>query len=114
MKDRIRTAIEFLKDGLPFSVGKLGFTLNKSGDLEVSGWSRYLEFKNLSHAKCLEELNGVKEEFNEMLNVSDELREFIKGRQIEYILNYDDSGKASITICSETEEIVKWHAKPAF
>jgi hypothetical protein len=109
MKDRIRNAVEFLKDSLPFQVENLGFALDKSGGLEVSGWSAYKQLKYLTKGICFQELEGIKEEFGEMVNISDELREFIKDREIIYYLNFDNYGKSSIIICSEKRGVIKWY-----
>jgi hypothetical protein len=109
MKERIRNAIDFIKGGLTFRVENLGLRLNKSGDIEVSGWSRVVKLKNLNRRYCLQELEEIKEEFREMVNISNELEEFIIDRMVVYYLNYDDSGKTSIAICSEINRTVKWH-----
>ena len=78
MKVRIKNAVEFLKDGLPFRVENLGFALNKFGGLEVSRASAFIEFKNLNKDICLRELHDIQKEFEEMVTISDELKEFIK------------------------------------
>ena len=109
MKGRIKNAVEFLKDGLPFRVENLGFALDKSGGLEVSGWSAYKQLKYLTKGICFQELQGIKDEFKEMVNISDELREFIKDREIIYYLNFDDYGKSSIIICTEKSGLIKWY-----
>ncbi|MBS1780157.1 MAG: hypothetical protein JST70_12570 [Bacteroidetes bacterium] len=108
MQNRIKTAIEFLKDGQSFTVEDLRLGINEKGEMQVTGWSRYTEFRNLSKAACLEELNEVKHFFSDMLMMSDDLRRFVKDKSIEYSLYFDNYGKSSIGICSEKNNQIKW------
>lgn len=108
MHNRIKIAIEFLKDYQSFSVGNLRLSINELGDIEVTGWSQYTSLHNLTKIKALEELEQIKSLFTEMLSASSELIKFIEGRSIKYNLWFDDYGKASITICSERNNIVHW------
>ena len=43
-----------------------------------------------------------------MVDASQELRNFIVSKKIEYNLYFDDYGRGSIIICSEKDGIVKW------
>lgn len=43
-----------------------------------------------------------------MVKESPELEYFIAGKSLEFILSFDDSGKASIDICCEKDAKVKW------
>ena len=110
MQSRIKTAIEFLKDSKSFLVGDLRLGVNELGDMEVTGWSQYTNFQNLTKTKSLEELAEIRYLFSEMLNTSPELRIFIEGRSIKFNLWFDDYGKASIGICSEMNGVVRWEA----
>ena len=109
MQSRIKAAIEFLKDNQSFLVGDLRLGVSATGDVQVSGWSHYKDFRSLSKAACLEELSEVKQIFSDMLMSSEDLRRFIEDKAIEYCLNFDDYGKASIGICSEKHNHIKWY-----
>ena len=74
----------------------------------ISSWSRYNNFTNLTKSKSLEELEDIKNTYNEMELLSDELKHFAEYRCKEFILYFDDGGKASIEICSEKEGIFEW------
>src|SRR6478672_1043266 len=100
MKSRIKAAIEFLKDNKSFLVGNLRLSVNETGDVQVTGWSHYTDFRNLSKVACLKELSEVKQMFADMLLSSEDLRRFVKDKTIEYCLDFDEYGKASIGICS--------------
>jgi hypothetical protein len=108
MENRIKIALEFLKDGQSFTVGDLRLGMSSSNLLTITGWSRYLNFSNLTKGNSLNELAEVKDIFSDMVTSSDDLKRFIVDKSIEYILCYDDGGKASIDICSEIDGIVKW------
>ena len=43
-----------------------------------------------------------------MANTSKELNEFIKDKQINYYLGYDDNGKCGIGICNEIDGLINW------
>lgn len=108
MESRIKIALEFLKDGQPFNVGDLRLSIGDKNTLVVSGWSRYLNFSNLTKNSSLKELAEIKSIFSNIVYASDDLKKFIENKSIEYLLCYDDGGKASIDICSEKDGILKW------
>ena len=108
MENRIKIALEFLKDGQSFTVGDLRLGMSSSNLLTVTGWSQYSNFSNLTKGNSLNELSEIKDIFSNMVAASDDLKRFIIDKSIEYILCYDDGGKASIDICSEIDEVVKW------
>jgi hypothetical protein len=108
MENRIKIAVELLKEGRSFKVGDLRLGMNGSNILTVTGWSQYLNFFNLTKNTSLNELAEIKDIFSNIVNISNDLKVFIAGKSIEYILCYDDGGKASIDICSERNGVVKW------
>ena len=108
MQNRIKTALEFLKDGQSFKIGDLRLSINEQNCLVISSWSRYINFRNLTMPKSLEELDEIKSLYNEMELLSDELKHFVESRCKEFVLCYDDGGKSSIEICSEREGIIEW------
>lgn len=111
MCNRIEIALDFLRDGKSFTVCGLLLEANSYNTLVVKGWSDFLNFSNLSKKLCLSELKEIKEVFSEMVNSSSNLGKFIEDKEIEYVLCYDDAGKASIDICTEKNEIVKWNVE---
>jgi hypothetical protein len=108
MEKRIKIAIEFLKDGQSFTVGDLRLGMSGSNLLTVTGWSQYLNFSSLTKVNSLNELTEIKRIFSDMVGASNDLKRFIVDKSIEYILCYDDGGKASIDVCSEIDGVVKW------
>ena len=108
MENRIKIALDFLKDGQSFSIGDLRLGMNGLDVLTVTGWSHYMNFSNLTKVNSLNELAEIKDMFSDMVAVSDDLKRFIVNKSIEYIVCYDDGGKASIDICSEIDGVVKW------
>lgn len=108
MENRIKIALEFLKDCQSFTVGDLRLSMSSYNLLTVTGWSQYLNFSNLTKGNSLKELAEIKDIFSDLLAGSDDLKKFIVDKSIEYTLCYDDGGKASIDICSEIDGVVKW------
>ncbi|GAB1447368.1 hypothetical protein MASR2M44_03610 [Bacteroidota bacterium] len=108
MENRIKTALEFLKDGQSFSVGDLRLGIDSYSCIVVTGWSQYSTFTNLTKKSSMQELEEIKSLFAEMLHSSVELQKFAEKRCIEYVLSFDDYGKASIDICSEKNGVLKW------
>lgn len=109
MENRLNTAIAFLKDKESFTVGSLRLGVNDAGNIQVTVWSQYTDIKNLNKAICLRELSEIKQIFSDMLESSEELRKFVRGKTIEYYLDFDDYGKGSIGICAEKHNHVKWY-----
>ncbi len=110
MEERIKTAFQFLKDGQSFTVGELRLGAEKLGVIEVTGWSQYIDFANLTKLQCLKELEEIKALFHKMVDVSPELRDFIKYKSTVFTLCFDDYGKGSIELCSEKENKITWEA----
>ena len=108
MEKRIKTALEFLKDGQSFTVGELRLDVEESGIIEVTGWSQFKNFSNLTKQQSLKELEEIKSLFYKMVDISIDLRNFIGGKSIKFNLYFDDYGKGSIGICSEKDGKVKW------
>jgi len=107
--DRIKTAIEFLKDGQSFKVGDLRLGIER-GILVVSGWSQYAEIENVNKQIALRELDEIKTIFQVMKDESEELRSFVANKKIEYHLYYN-YGMGSIEMCYEAKGTVKWKWK---
>ena len=105
---KIQVVLEFLKRGEPFTIGDIRLTPNNSNEIEIAGWSQYVSFKNLTKEVCTKELNEVKKLFSEMCETYSELKDFVKKKELEFSLYFDDYGKASIKICSEKNENIKW------
>lgn len=105
--ERIKTAMEFLKDGKSFKVGDLRLGMDDGSHMYVTGWSQYSNIENLTKHQALRELEEIKILFQRMIDVSQELKEFIRDKIIKYNLAFD-YGMGAIGICSELEGIVKW------
>lgn len=110
MEERIQTALEFLKDGQSFTVGELRLGVEKPGVIEVTGWSQYNNFANLTKQQSIKELEDIKTLFYKMVNTSSDLKSFIENKSIEFHLYFDDSGKGSIEICLEKDKTIAWIA----
>jgi hypothetical protein len=104
---RIKTAIEFLKDGLPFKVGELYLGMSESNILNVTGASQYKHLENVTKHGVLEELEEIKFLFEKMLSVSTELKNFVSDKKIKFNLDFD-YGMGDIRICSEIDGVLKW------
>ncbi len=111
MKDRIKTALVFLKEGQFFTVGDLKLSSEKTGVIEVTGWSQYTNYANLTKRQCLMELEEIKDLFYKMVNISPELQDFIKDKSMEFNLFFDDYGKGSILLCSEKQKTINWDSE---
>ena len=110
MKERIKTALEFLKEGQSFSVGELKLGAEEYGIFEVIGWSRNINFANITKNQCVRELEDIKVLFYRMLDISPELIQFTSNKSIKITLCFNDSGKGSIELCSEIEKTIIWKA----
>lgn len=107
MENRIKTAVQFLKDGRSFSVEGLTMGINEEKDFYVTGWSQYIHLENISKAIAIMELSNIKEQFFQMVKISSELKDFIKKRNIKYNLAFN-YGMGSIGLCSEKNGVLTW------
>ena len=108
LNERIKTAIEFMKEGKSFLVGDLRFGTSELNEVKISGWSNYVNLRNIDRNIALKELMGIKSQFLASIESSPELETFIKDKVIEYVLFLDDYGKGSIQLVSEKNGIIKW------
>ena len=104
------TALEFLKDGLSFSVGDLRLGIEGKNTLFVTGWSQYLDFENLTRSKAIQEIEEIKNVFMKMVESSIELKEFIQKRSVKYNLAFN-YGMGSIGVCSEQNGVIEWESE---
>jgi|SRR5688572_25491760 hypothetical protein len=108
MGNRIKAAVDFLKDGKSFRIDDIRLGLIEFGVIEVAGWSQYVHIENITKNRALQELDEIKALFSQMVESSPELKDFIQGKNIVYSLYYDDYGKASINVCTEKTGILEW------
>lgn len=105
--ERIKIAIEFLKEGQSFKVGDLRLGMSGKDKMYVTGWSQYIYIENLTKYEALQELEHIKTLFKQMVESSNELKKFIQDKSIKYNLAFY-YGMGAINICSEKNEIVEW------
>jgi hypothetical protein len=111
MKKKLQTMLSFLQEGKAYTINGLRFEIAEAqGMLIVRGWSKNIWFENLEKKSCLEDLDEIKLKFSELIQESDDLAKFIKGKKIKYELDFDDYGKASIGICTEYDNEIHWLA----
>ena len=109
LKNKLRLAIELLKDGKSILVDGLRFETNENGDIVIIGWSQYLNLQNLTKAIAIAELEAIKLAFYEMQKASSEFESFIKSTPIKFYLYFDDYGKVSIAVCSEKDGVIEFY-----
>ena len=77
--------------------------------INVIGWSQYSYIENITKESALTELKEVENAFNNIVNISIDLREFILDKEIVFKLYFDDYGKASIGICFKRNNKIVWN-----
>jgi len=107
MENRIKIAVEFLKNGQSFMVGDLRLGIEKPGSVYVTGWSTYDNLENLTKQIALKELQEIKCVFQKMVDISPELKDFIGNNSIEYNLAFN-YGQGAIGVCSEKDGKIIW------
>lgn len=109
LQHRMKNAIILLADGHSLKVGDLTFGCKDKKHFSVTGWTLKKDLANMTKQSALTELADIKELFITMTIASNELADFIKGRQIEYCLGFD-YGMGAIGICKETKGQLTWEA----
>ncbi len=108
MTDRIKQAVQFLKDGQSFTVNEIRLGI-KDNYVYVTGWTSFKQLSDLNKSSAAMELNKIKAEFDFFLNECKELKDFVKGKIMKFNLAFD-YGMGSIGICSEVNNIIIWES----
>lgn len=103
-------ALEFLKDGQSFKLGDLRLGMNGNCDMYITGWTQFESIENLTKSEALHELDIIKNMFQQILDQSQELKDFIEGKRIKYNLAFN-YGMGAIGICSESCGVIEWETK---
>ncbi|MEN3323445.1 hypothetical protein VP395_06875 [Mariniflexile soesokkakense] len=82
-----------------------------SNKLLVTGWTNIIHFGNITKDSVMKELLDLKESFSKLTESFDEINSIVKTNNltIEYHMEYDDSGKAGIGLCSEIDGELNWY-----
>ncbi len=110
LRQRIKTALTLVADGHSLNVGDLTFSFKDKKHFLVNGWTNNNLLENVTRQSALNELTEIKSVFAKMVDTSNELSEFIKGRKIEYHLGYD-YGIGGIGICFEKDGQIIWETQ---
>ena len=105
MDERIKTAVDFLKDGHPFVVNGIKLNIDNSGNLIVVGWID--DISGITKEMALEELESIKSMFWKMINDSNDLKKLSLGKNITFKLAYN-YGMGAIGICDEVDGMINW------
>lgn len=105
--DKINAAVENLKVGDYFRVDNLTLATLNPKCISVLGFPTYIYIENITKTIALEELENIKRQFKEMIDLSDNLLEFLRNKEVIYTLGYN-YGMGSIGICEEKDGIIKW------
>lgn len=89
LQHRIKNVIILLADGHSLKVGDLTFACTGKNHFSVTGWTLKNDLMNVTKQSALTELADIKTLFTNMTIASNELADFIQGRQIEFCLGYD-------------------------
>jgi hypothetical protein len=104
---RIKAVLEYLKDNQGFNVDDL-FVSCKDNKVFVAGETNYVYLENLNKRIAVGELESIKFEFKECVELVPEFKNFLLNKEIEYILT---SVMSEIIICTELNGEIKWQYK---
>jgi len=106
---KLKNIEQLLRDDQSLKVGDL--TLNLSGHnlVRVTGWSRLIQFENITRSVALIEMTEIKALFQLMRSTSKELDKFVENKAITYFLQFDDAGKCGILVCTEENGELQWY-----
>lgn len=107
IRERLKGAIEAVKDGQPFKIGDLSITKDQN-TVSVTGWTEILFLNILSKAKAAAELAQIKHDFQKLVSSSADWQDFVSGKTIQYKLDYDEFGKGGPGICKEINGQIEW------
>lgn len=108
---RIKAALEFLKDNKGFTIGKI-FLNHKNNEIFVNGYTNFSSTDFMNKRIALEELQAVKQTFNDYKLALKEFADFVADKKIRYTLNLN-YGMGHIGICDEVNGEIIWIEKLA-
>ncbi len=73
----------------------------KNGRVEIIGFLPYKRIEEISKEALINEMDNLKEKFNELNNMSNDFRAFVLCTGVDYLLNIEDGG-GSVVVCCET------------
>ena len=98
--------LETLKNGSSQKFEEFVVLRLKNGRIEVSGYIPYNTISEIPKETIRNELQKVKDNFNELINSSQSFKDFALENGINYSLDLDYGG-GSIIICAEIEGVYK-------
>jgi hypothetical protein len=90
-----------IADGIPLRLDNCTIKINDNGRLLVIGWTDTIYFENVTKDKVIQELNELKGNLKKLADSVPDLVTIIKINDltIEFHMQFDDNGKASIGLC---------------
>jgi len=104
---RIKTAAEFVRDGMSLSVGEVIFYCGDAQTLGIGGWSRSPALEIITQQSALKELLEIINLYNDILEICPRLLDLAEKKQVMFSLGFD-YGMGTIRICSMKNGIVTW------
>ncbi|MFA7062022.1 MAG: hypothetical protein WC156_14540 [Pedobacter sp.] len=101
---RLEASIEFINDGLTFTLGDFVLGKSANGRIFVNGYMNYINVNNIPKSVIEDDFNKMKEQFIELMSNSQKFYEFSANRGIDYFLLVDTGG-AGVKICEEVEGV---------
>lgn len=103
---RLEQSVQFLIDGIAFTVGEFVIGKSENGRIFVNGYTNFMFLENIDREAIEKELFDLKMEFLKLMGNSQKFREFVKNIGIDYYLLFD-TGQTGIQICGEEDGVYK-------
>jgi len=100
--DRLEKSIQFIMDGIPFTVGDFVIGKSTNGRMFVNCFIPNLYLEHIDKTLIEKNLLKRKMDFIELMNKAKNFSGSFKSNEIDYYLLLD-SGSASIQICGEVD-----------
>ncbi|MCB9055868.1 MAG: hypothetical protein H6549_08365 [Chitinophagales bacterium] len=110
-KNQLTERIWKIADGVPLKLDNFTIKINDNGRLLVTGWTDTIYFENITKEKIIQELKELKDHYKKLADSFPDLVALINSNNlnIEFHLQFDDNGKASIGLCSEINGQINWY-----
>lgn len=104
--NRIKVALDFLKEQQGFNVGGLYLSPRKD-EIAIVGQTNYNDLDNLNKKIAKQELENIKAKFKEYRNWVKEFDDYFNDKNIRFCLAYD-YGMGGIELCNESNGKIRW------
>jgi hypothetical protein len=105
--EEISNAIKRIKVGIPGRVDDLVMAIGENDKFSVALETSLITLENINKKRILDELSYCKNKFNQLIELSDDLKKLTLNRKINFMIDYN-YGMGYTQICRMIDDKIEW------